>query len=165
MRPSFRALFLILVGLALLFVVSSTLQAQTYQAKSSEMAPEIKKYGDYVTDFHAAEQNETGEEFETTDFLQGVSTLAEERVLALDFTLAMYKSISSTDDRAKAAKILKEQLDYYSWQFNKEAVRIAEMLKFVKVPATIQLGLKLKEDMRATKDKLDKIAASLHSLG
>jgi hypothetical protein len=37
------------------------------------------------------------------------------------------------------------------------------MLVFVEVPATAQRGLKLKDDMRATKDKLDKIAASLDS--
>jgi hypothetical protein len=159
-----RALFLMLAGLASLFVVSSTTRAQDFHAKTSEMAPEIKKYGNYATDFQAAEQNEHGDEFESTDFLQGVSTLAEERMLALDYTLAMYKSLSSPDRRAEAAKILKEQLDYYSWQFNNESVRIAGMIKFVKVPATIQLGMKLKEDMRTTKDKLDKLAASLDSL-
>ena len=157
-------LFLFLVGLALALLVSSRLRAQDFQARTSEMAPEIKKYGNYFTDFHAAEQNETGDEFESTDYLQGISNLAQERVLAVDYSLAMYRTISSADDRAKAAKILKEQLGYYSWQFNGAATRIAEMLKFVKVPATIQLGMKLKEDMRATKDTLDKIASSLDSL-
>jgi hypothetical protein len=37
------------------------------------------------------------------------------------------------------------------------------MLNFIEVPATAQLGLKLNDDMQATKDKLDKIAISLNS--
>jgi hypothetical protein len=37
------------------------------------------------------------------------------------------------------------------------------MLNFIEVPATAQLGLKLKDDMQATKDRLDKIATLLDS--
>jgi hypothetical protein len=161
MRLPFRVLFMILVGFVLLATVSSLPRAQSSGLKTSEMTPEVKKYENYVTDFHAAEQDEKGENFETADFLQSTSLLAEERVLALDYTSAMYKSIPSTNDRGKAARIVKEQLEYYARQFDSEATRVAEMLKFVKVPATIQLGIKLKEDLRTTKDKLDKISASL----
>ena len=160
MRPSTRAL-LFLIGPALSFMLSPTLQAQSYQAKSAETAPEIKKYEGYFTDFHAAEQNETGEEFESTDYLQNTAYLAEERMVALDYSLAVYQSISSATDKAKAATIVKAQLEYYSWQFKFESDKLAGMLKFVKTPATIQLGLELKGDMRATKDRLDKIAASM----
>jgi hypothetical protein len=160
MRHSFRVL-LFLIGLALPFVVPTTLRAQSYEAKSSETAPEIKRYQDYFTDFHAAEQNETGEEFESTDFLQTTAYLALERMVALDYSLALYRSISSANDKAKAAAIVKAQVEYYSWQFKIDSDRISGMLKFVKISSTIQLGLKLKEDMRATKDRLDKITASM----
>jgi hypothetical protein len=150
--------FLILIGVLLL---SSTFIAQEFHGRTPEMSAEVKKYGNYVTDFRAAEKGEIGEEFESTEFLESVSYVAQERVLAADYTLAMYRSISPADDKAKAARIAKEQLEYCSWQFKHEAERIAGMLKFGKVPATIQLGLKLKDDMRATEIKLGQLAASL----
>lgn len=37
------------------------------------------------------------------------------------------------------------------------------MLAFIEVPATAQLGMKLKDDMRATKDKFDEIVAPMYS--
>jgi hypothetical protein len=60
----------------------------------------------------------------------------------------------------QAKTVLQEQLHDTAFKFKNEANKIAEMLKFIRVPATAQLGLKLKEDMRATNDKLDKISAS-----
>jgi hypothetical protein len=50
-----------------------------------------------------------------------------------------------------------------AFKFENDGDRIGQMLVFVEVPATAQLGLKLKDDMQATKVKLDKIAASLNS--
>ena len=140
-------------------MVPTISEGQERQMGKSEVGDEVKKYENYATDFSAAEKGANGEEFEATDFLQSVSTVAAERLLGLDYSLTTYHSISC--DRTKATKVLKEQIDYYSWQFKNEADRIAGMLTFLKVPATAQLGLKLKDDMRSTKDKLDKIAATL----
>jgi hypothetical protein len=63
----------------------------------------------------------------------------------------------------QAKDILRQQLFDTAFKFENDGDRIAQMLVFIEVPATAQLGLKLKDDMRATKDKLDKIAASLNS--
>jgi hypothetical protein len=48
-------------------------------------------------------------------------------------------------------------------KFENDGDRIAQMLTFTEVPATAQLGLKLRDDMLATSNKLDKIAISLNS--
>jgi hypothetical protein len=147
------------LGLSFLFLPLGTGGEQT----SDQMGDEFKKYQNYYRDFRAAEDGETGEEFASTEFLENISYVAEERVFALGYSLQIYKSFSCANGRTAAKGSLKEQLSYVSWQFNNDADRVAGFLKFVKVPATAQLGLKMKDDMRATKDNLDKIAASLDS--
>src|SRR5260370_37723391 len=97
------------------------------------------------------------------DYLQTTSSLAFERVLALNFTLRVCRSISCTADRKQAKDILRQQLFDATFKFENDGDRIVQMLVFIEIPATAQLGLKLKDDMRATKDKLDNIAASLNS--
>ena len=84
-------------------------------------------------------------------------------MLALNFTLRVYRSISCTADRKQAKDILRQQLLDTAIKLENDGDRIAQMLTFIEVPATAQLGLKLKDDMQATKDRLDKIAALLDS--
>jgi hypothetical protein len=84
-------------------------------------------------------------------------------LLALTFTVRVYRSISCIADRKQAKDILQQQLFDTAFRFQNDGDRVAQMLVFIEVPSTAQLGLKLKDDMRATKDKLDKIAASLDS--
>jgi len=79
----------------------------------------------------------------------------------MDAELQMYDTISCKPDRAKAKRILKGQLGYYSWLFDSEVTRTTGGLTFPKVPAAAQMGLRMKDDLRAAKDKLDAISASL----
>jgi hypothetical protein len=104
-----------------------------------------------------------GPESGATDYLHTTSALAFERLLALTFTVRVYRSISCIADRKQAKDILQQQLFDTAFRFQNDGDRVAQMLVFIEVPSTAQLGLKLKDDMRATKDKLDKIAASLDS--
>ena len=55
-----------------------------------------------LRNFHAAVQGASGPEFEVMDYLQTTSSLAFERVLALNFTLRVCRSISCTADRKQA---------------------------------------------------------------
>ena len=158
-----KRIALCFLGLALLLVAPVVTEPQNRQATTTDLGAELEAYSHYVDDFHAAEQGASGPEFEATDYLQTTSSLAFERVLALNFTLRVYRSISCTADRTQAKDILRQQLLDTAFKFKNEGDRIAEMVTFIEVPATAQLGLKLKDDMRATKDKLDKIAASLDS--
>jgi hypothetical protein len=151
------------LGLALLLLASVVTEPQNRQASTRDLGAELDAYSRYVDDFHAAEQGVRGPEFEATDFLQTTSSLAFERVLALNFTFRVYRSISCTADRKQAKDILRQQLLDTASKFENDGDRIAQMLTFIEVPATAQLGLKLKDDMLATSDKLDKIAISLNS--
>lgn len=149
--------------LALLLVAPVVTEPQNRRANTTDLGAELEAYSHYVDDFHAAGQDASGPEFGATDYLQTASSLAFERLLALNFTLRVYRSISCTADRKQANDILRQQLSDTAFKFENDGDRIGQMLVFVEVPATAQLGLKLKDDMRATKDKLDKIAASLNS--
>jgi hypothetical protein len=115
------------------------------------------------TDFHAAAQGASGPEFGATDYLQTTSSLAFERLLALNFTLRVFRSISCRADRKQAKDVLRQQLFDTASKFENDGDRITQILTFIEVPATAQLGLKLKDDMQATKDRLDKIATLLDS--
>jgi hypothetical protein len=158
-----KRIALCFLGLALLLAAPVVTEPQNRQASTTDLGAELEAYSHYVDDFHAAEQGESGPEFEATDYLQTTSSLAFERVLALNFTLRVYRSISCPADRTQAKDILRQQLHDTAFKFKNDGDRIAQMLNFIEVPATAQLGLKLNDDMQATKDKFDKIAASLNS--
>jgi len=151
------------LGLALLLVAPVVTEPQNRQATITDLGTELEAYSHYVDDFHAAEQRATGPEFEAADYLQTTSSLAFERMLALNFTLRVYRSISCIADRKQAKDILRQQLLDTAIKLENDGDRIAQMLTFIEVPATAQLGLKLKDDMLATSEKLNKIASSLNS--
>jgi hypothetical protein len=158
-----KRIALCFLGLTLLLLAPVVTAPQNRQANITDLGAELEAYSHYVDDFHAAEQGASGPEFGATDYLHTTSALAFERLLALNFTLRVYRSISCTADRKRAKDILRQQLFDTAFKFDNDGDRIAQMLVFIEVPATAELGLKLNDDMRATKDKLDKIAASLNS--
>jgi hypothetical protein len=90
-----------------------------------------------------------------------VAKTAEDRIYALDAALQMYDHVSCKADRDKLRKILKSQLDYYSWAFDSEVKRTTGGTTFAKSPAAAQMGIRLKDDLRTAKDKIDAIASSL----
>ena len=58
-------------------------------------------------------------------------------------------------------KILKSQLDYCSWGVDSEVKRTTGRTTFAKSQAAAQMGIRLKDDLRTAKDKIDAIASSL----
>jgi hypothetical protein len=94
--------------------------------------------------------------------LEHTALTAEDRLYPANVALEMYDGISSQSDRAKMRQIIKEKfLDFYSWIFDHEITKTTGALTFLKGPAAATLGLQLKDDMRAAKEKLDAIAISL----
>jgi hypothetical protein len=94
-------------------------------------------------------------------FFDGVATTAGDRFDAAKTMLEMYDNVLCKPDSARVRPILKNHLEMYSWLLDHEADRSAGFLQFAKVPAAAQLGLRMKDDLRAAKGKLDEIAASL----
>ena len=146
------------LGLALLLVAPVVTEPQNRRASTTDLGAELEAYSHYVGDFHAAAQVASGPEFGGTDYLQTTSSLAFERLLALNFTLRVFRA-----DRKQAKDVLRQQLFDTASKFENDGDRITQILTFIEVPATAQLGLKLKDDMQATKDRLDKIATLLDS--
>lgn len=130
--------------------------------KLHALGPQVKLFNNYSKDFEAMEEPlHHGEELEVLEFLDQAAKTAEDRLYALDAELRMYDTVSCKPDRDNLRIILKGQLEYYSWLFDSEVTRITGGLTFTKMPAAAQTGLRMKDDLRAAKDKLDAISASL----
>jgi hypothetical protein len=145
----------------LLAAFPKRLGGQAGTLPSHDLSALEKTFSTYSKDFQALEGPLRGDELLEVEFLDDVATTAEDRLHAANAMLEMYNSVSCRPDREKVKAILKEQLDYYSWQMGNEADRSAGSLQFAKMPAVAQTGLKMKDDLRAAKSKLDEIAASL----
>jgi hypothetical protein len=132
------------------------------QSSDHDLSPQIKVFENYNKDFKAMEQPLKGQDLEILFDLDHTALAAEDRLYAANAALEIYDSISSQPDRLRAKRILKEKLlDYYSWAFDQDATRTAGAITFTRLPAVAQLGLRMEDDMRTTKKKLDAIAASL----
>jgi len=133
------------------------------QADSSQhdLSAQLKIFSNYSKDFRALEDSLHGEDLQAVQFFDGVATTAGDRLDAAKTMLEMYDNISCKPDSARVKPILKKHLEMYSWLMDHEADRSAGFLQFAKVPAAAQLGLKMKDDLRAAKGKLDELAASL----
>ncbi len=129
--------------------------------RQHDLGVQLKTFSNYSKDFRALEDSLHGEDLQAVQFLDGVATTAEDRLDAASAMLEMYDSISCKPDRSGVRPILKNYLDGYSWLMDHEADRTAGFLQFAKVPAAAQLGLRMKDDLRAAKTKLDEIAVSL----
>lgn len=56
---------------------------------------------------------------------------------------------------------LKNRLGFYSYMLGLEADQATGQLAFAKLPAIAQAGIRIRDDLRAAKSKLDEIAVSL----
>ena len=157
-----KALLVVLSTLSLSAAFSFSVLIGKAQSGSHDLSPQIKSFENYSKDFRAMRTPVTGEDWEALVDLDDTAFRTEDRLHAANAALEMYDAISSQPDRLRAKRILKERLlDYYSWAFDQDATRTAGLLTFVKIPAAAQLGLKMKEDLRAAKETIDAITASL----
>jgi hypothetical protein len=62
-----------------------------------------------LRNFHAAVQGASGPEFEVMDYLQTTSSPAFERVLSLNFTLRVCRSIHAQPTESKPTQVAKGQ--------------------------------------------------------
>lgn len=148
--------------LAVFFAASPVLRGRP-QSNPHDLSSQIEVFQNYSKDFRAMEQSLKGEDLEVLFDLDHTATAAEDRLYAANAALQMYDSVPSPPDRVQVGRILKEKLlAYYSWVFDQDVTRTTGVLTFVKIPAAAQLGLRMKDDLRAAKERLDVIAESLH---
>jgi hypothetical protein len=89
---------------------------------------------------------------------------AHEGVMEMDASLwflSIYDSMQCDKDREIAKTALKNRLGFYSYVLGIEADSAAGPLPFMSLPATVQSSVRVKDDLRAAKNKLDEIAGSL----
>jgi hypothetical protein len=89
---------------------------------------------------------------------------AGQGLMELDATLwflGVYDNMHCDQDREIAKTALKNRLAFYSHMLGLAADQTAGELAFTKSPAIAQAGQRLKDDLRAARDKLDEINASL----
>jgi hypothetical protein len=75
--------------------------------------------------------------------------------------LGIYDSMQCDADRDIAKAALKNRLGFYSYMLGLEADQVAGHLPYMRLPATVQASVRVKDDLRAAKGKLDEIAVSL----
>jgi hypothetical protein len=75
--------------------------------------------------------------------------------------LAVYEKMQCEPDRFTAKGALKNRLNFYSNALGAEADVIANSLAVEKSPAMTQSGFRIRDDLRAAKDKMDSLNASL----
>jgi hypothetical protein len=114
------------------------------------------------TDFEETMKPLQGTEFETA---LSINNTAQQAVMGLDATvwfLTVYNNMQCDPDRAVAKGILKNRLGLYAHLLDIEAGQVAGWLAFTQLPVTAQTGLKIKDDLRAAKGKLDDLVALLN---
>ncbi len=161
MRISYVVVAAAVLGAVSLATLPKRISGQSGDSPQRVLSAQVKTFSDYSKDFRALEGSLHGEDLQAVEFLDGAAATAEDRLHAAKAMLDMYDNISCKPDRDRVRPILKEQLAMYSWLMDHEADRTAGFLQFAKVPAAAQLGLRMKDDMRAAKGKLDEIGASL----
>jgi hypothetical protein len=126
-----------------------------------DLHTQVTAFGNYMKDFQEMEKSLSGEEFDEANFLEETASLVDERIYATAAMLQMYDAVSCKNDRANVKPLLKEQLNESSWRLNEQTTRTTGFLPIVKVPALATEGIKMRDDMRAAKEKVDSISASL----
>lgn len=165
-----RASLLILValGTAPVPVVSARLGGQNdvsqVQSDLRDLAANKTTLENDSGDLEAMATSIQGSEQET---LIDFDTIAQKGFLEVDATisfLGVYSKMQCEPDRATAKATLENRIGFYSHILSLEVDHTNGTLAFAKLPATAQEGTRLRDDLRAAKDKLDGIAASLKSV-
>jgi len=98
--------------------------------------------------------------------LLNLDSTVEEALLQVDATigfLQVYYRMQCEPDRAIAKAALQNRIERYSQLLDLQATGVSRQLPLATLPAVAQAGARLRDDLRATKDRLDSIAVSLKS--
>ena len=120
-----------------------------------------KVFLNYNQDFLDFAKAHGEEEFEQTMDLIVVSSEMEDRLAAASTILGIYETLLCKDDRALQLPTVKHQLQFYSTQVGFAIKQTNLDLANLKSPATIQLALRMKDDLRSTAEMLDAIAKTI----
>jgi hypothetical protein len=162
MKDSFA--LAVALGTILLFALPKQANGQgvDLQSQTADLAARKTALLNESTDFEETMKSLQVTEFETA---LSINNTAQQAVMGLDATvwfLTVYNNMQCDPDRAVAKGILTNRLGLYAHLLDIEAGQVAGWLAFAKLPVTAQTGLKIKDDLRAAKGKLDDLVALLN---
>jgi hypothetical protein len=143
-------------------VGESQLQNPASFPDERDLAAKKKTLLSESTDLEEMAKSLKGPDFDTA--LQ-VDDKAQQGVMELDaaiWFLGVYDNMQCAPDREISKAALKNRLGLYSHLLGLEADQVAGHLAFANSPATVQTGLRVKDELRGAKSKLDEITASLN---
>jgi hypothetical protein len=150
------------VGLLIIVATFSSFSAKGQsKVNPHDLEPQVKLFDNYSKDFSSMEQPAHGDEFEALNFYQGIAAMAEDRMAAANAELKMYDLLGCPADRIIVRSILVDRLKELAWLFDTETSRAAGALKFLTAPAEAQEAVRLKDDLRAGKERLQSLIESL----
>jgi len=113
------------------------------------------------TDLEQMAKSLRGAEFDAAlsiDQKAGQGTMEVDAAL---WFLGIYDNMQCAADREVAEAALENRLGFYSYLLGIEADQVAGHLPYMKLPATVQASVRVRDDLRAAKSKMDEIAASV----
>lgn len=136
--------------------VDSRLQSeiQDLAAKRNTLDNELADFGEMMKSLQGAEQ----------DAALAVEIQAQRGETELEHAslfLLLYSKMQCDPDRATARNMAKNRLGLYSTLLDSQANHISQNLAFMKLPATVQTSIHLRDEMRTAKQTVDSIIASL----
>ncbi len=120
-------------------------------------------FANYSKDFRAfakAQKSDTVEQRVTIN-LMDASQQTEGWLASASTILLMYESVVCKEDRVRLLPHVKRALQYYSQTTENEIDETNNNLSYVKSTATAQLGLRMKDDLRETKETVNTMDKSL----
>ena len=166
-----------IVALALLFVLIPAIHAQDAVTKTQPQdVPEIIAKKAVEVDLGTRKKSliTESEDLESiaksfrgfdADNALAIDRSAEVGVANLDATywfVAMYNRMQCDEDRNVAKIVLQNRLGFYAHLLDLAVDQTNGYLALTRVPAVAQQGLRIRDELRDAKVKLDEIAASLN---
>jgi hypothetical protein len=114
------------------------------------------------TDLEAITKSLSGAEFNAALSIDQKASLGTMEVDAALWFVGIYDNMQCEADRHVAKVALKNRLGFYSYLLGIEADQVSGHLAYMRLPATVQASVRIKDNLRAAKSKIDEIAASLN---
>ena len=132
------------------------------QAQPHDLVALVEKFEGYKDDFlEMAESRKGDPEFELLMYLENIAARVDERLSADQIMISMYDQIQCPDDRARVRAYVSAHFAHESKAIDFDLASVNRTLVHSQISAVAQIGLQMKNDLRATKEKLDSIIASL----
>ena len=112
------------------------------------------------TDLEEMAKSLKGPDFEAASQMDVKAQMAAMELDAALWFVGIYNNMQCVPDREIAKSALKYRLGFYSYLLGLEADQVAGELAFANSPAVVQTGMRVKDELRAAKSKLDEIVSS-----